>query len=230
MATDQETPGTEAPPAGEPAAPESAPNSSTGGGIKAWLPLIVTIITMPALAYVTTVFVLMPRMRKAVAAATAAATNSTAAAVSTTEAPAAEAKPAPAAAESKGKGNEKGKDKEGGGVNATLKEAGVKITTDGKITVPLTKILVNLSGTMGSRYLLTSLTLAGDKQDFADQILNNQAQLIDLASGILSAKTIADLEKPEARTVIRSELKTVFNNALGSGTVKDVYFTEFAIQ
>ena len=42
--------------------------------------------------------------------------------------------------------------------------------------------------------------------------------------------TIADLEKPEARTVVRSELQTVFNNALGAGTVQDVYLTEFAIQ
>jgi len=229
MATEQETPAAATPSEGDQAA-ESTTSGSSGGGLKAWLPLIVTIVAMPALAYATTVFLLLPKMKKAVAAATAATTNGTVAVASAIETPAAADKPAPApkAAEGKAKGGEKGKEGEAG--NAGWKEAGVKTASDGKITVPLNKILVNLSGTMGSRYLLTSLTLAGDRQDFPDLILNNQAQLVDLASGVLSAKSIADLEKPEARTVIRSELETVFNNALGGGTVKDVYFTEFAIQ
>jgi flagellar FliL protein len=229
MATpNQETPGADAPPAGEEKPTESAPNSSTSGGLKGWLPLIVTTITMPALAYATTVFVLLPKMQKAVVAVSAAATNTTVATTPAPQSPSAEAKPPPSAS----LGKARAKSAEGGkeALDATLKAAGVKVTSDGKITVPLNKILVNVSGSMGSRYLLTSLTLASDKEGFGELILNNEAQLVDLASSVLSAKTIADLEKPEARTVIRLELETVFNNALGARTVQDVYFTEFAIQ
>jgi flagellar FliL protein len=229
MATNpQDTPAAAAPPAGggEKAA-ESAPSPSSGGGVKAWLPLIVTVVTMPALAYCTTAFVLMPRLQKQVAAAAAsiqpASTNTN------SNAHGAETKAAiPTPAKNSEKGGEKSK--EAGATEATLKERGAKVTSNGKMTVPLNKILVNIAGSMGSRYLMAGLTLASDKEGFGEVVLNNEAQLLDVAASVLSSKTIADLEKPEARTVVRSELQTVFNNALGAGTVEDVYLTEFAIQ
>jgi flagellar protein FliL len=227
MATDkQDAPVAATPPSegGEKTA-ESAPSPSSGGGIKAWLPLIVTVVTMPALAYCTTAFVLMPRLQKEAAAATAsmqpATTNST------STAHAGETKVAAPAKSSEKSGE---KSKEAGVTDATLKERGAKVTSNGKMTVPLNKILVNIAGSMGSRYLMAGLTLASDKEGFGEVVLNNEAQLLDVAASVLSSKTIADLEKPEARTVVRSELQTVFNNALGVGTVQDVYLTEFAIQ
>jgi flagellar basal body-associated protein FliL len=189
---------------------------------------------MPALAYVTTAFILMPRMQKAVATAVAAQAGPATPVTAAGAPPSAEVKPAVEAPApkpkeaAKDKAGEKGK--EADGLDPALKERGAKITTAGKMTVPMNKILVNISGSMGSRYLLASLTLASDKDGFGQLILNNEAQLLDLAAGVLGSKTIADLEKPEARTVVRSELQTVFNNALGPNTVQDVYLTEFAIQ
>ena len=53
---------------------------------------------------------------------------------------------------------------------------------------------------------------------------------MDLATGALSSKTISDLEKPGARNVIRAELMTVINNALGGPAVQEIYITEMAIQ
>ena len=53
---------------------------------------------------------------------------------------------------------------------------------------------------------------------------------MDLANGALMTKTIADLEKPGSRNVIRSELLTVFNNALGGPVIQEIYITEQAIQ
>lgn len=229
MATnDPETPGTAAPPTGgDEKSAESSPGSSPAGGIKAWLPLIVTVVTMPALAYCTTSFVLVPKLKKEAAAATAssqpATTNSTA------ETPAIETKPA-AAAPPKSSDKSAEKSKDASATDAALKERGVKVTSNGKTTVPLNKILVNIAGSMGSRYLMATLTLASDKQGFGELVVDNEAQLLDLAAGVLSSKTIADLEKPEARTVVRSELLTVFNNALGADTVQELYLTEFAIQ
>src|ERR1700678_3395540 len=41
-----------------------APEAKASGGFKAWLPLVVTVVTMPALAYATTVFVLVPKMQR----------------------------------------------------------------------------------------------------------------------------------------------------------------------
>ena len=97
-------------------------------------------------------------------------------------------------------------------------------------SVTLNKLLVNVAGTMGSRYLLTSLTLLGDAADLSGRVAQHEAQLRDMASGVLNTKTIADLEKPGARNLIRGELLAGFNTIMGSSAVREIYFTEFAIQ
>ena len=100
-----------------------------------------------------------------------------------------------------------------------------------KTTVPLSaKILVNVAGTMGTRYLLASLTLVGSNPELKTLVERNDPELRDRAASALSVKTINDLEKPGARNLIRTELLSVFNNVLGEGAVTDIYFTEFAIQ
>jgi flagellar FliL protein len=171
-----------APAAGAPAAPS--------GGIKAWLPLIVMTLLMPALAFAMTNFVLVPKLQKGLGVSGSPSTTETASAP-------------------------KGK-----------KEApGVKTES-----IPMNKLLVNVAGTMGARYLLVSLSVAGSGSDFKAQMDAHDAQLRDMAQSALSTKTLADLEKPGARNMIRNELLTGFNNILGDGTVQEIYFPEFAIQ
>jgi flagellar FliL protein len=115
---------------------------------------------------------------------------------------------------------------------ATPAKPGVKpaVGTGDRISVPMNKVLVNLAGSMGSRYLLASVTLVGTRLDFEKFVESHKAQLTDLAAGILSAKTMEDLEKPGARNTVRSELLAAFNTALGEGTVQELYLTEFAVQ
>ena len=195
------------------AAPTEATTEKTakpsGGGFKAWLPLIITALTMPALAYAMTTFVLAPKLQRAI--------SSTSVETASAEAsPAKGEKKAGAEAESKGKN-----------AGAAANAKGGKQT---KVTVPLGKVLVNISGSMGTRYLMANLTLVGTAADFKDKIEANKDQLLDVASGTLGAKSINDLEKQAARNVLRSELLLAFNAAVGDGTVKDIYITEFAIQ
>jgi flagellar protein FliL len=185
----------EAAPGEEGEAEAAAPKST--GGLKAWLPLIITVATMPVLAFATTRFILLPKMEYALAksngeTATDAAADS-----------------AGAASKEDGKGAAPGKT---------------------KVMVPMSKMLVNVAGTMGTRYLMTSVTLVGNTPDFKNKIEENKDQLLDLAANTLSTKTISDLEKPGARNVIRSELITVLNNALGGSLVQEIYITELAIQ
>jgi flagellar FliL protein len=157
-----------------------------------WLPLIITVVIMPVLAFAMTRYVLVPQMRKALfrpltAAAAAEVTGTNA----TTP----------------------------GGLEGTVKQ-----------TVAMNKILVNVAGTMGTRYLMTSITLVGTDPTLKDKIELNLPQLQDLATSTLSTKTISDLEKPGARNVIRAELMEVFNNALGTPLIKEIYITELAVQ
>jgi flagellar basal body-associated protein FliL len=170
--------------------------TASSGGFKTWLPLLATVLVMPALAYATTQFILLPKIKQAMSQDAAASPGEPDAAAS--------------------------KQKDGSAGAASGKE---------KVLAPLPKkILVNVADSMMTRYLTMSLTLVGNTPDFKDRITKNQDQLMDLANGALMTKTIADLGKPGARNVIRSELLTIFNNALGGPVIQDIYITEQAVQ
>ena len=94
----------------------------------------------------------------------------------------------------------------------------------------MNKLLVNVAGTLGSRYLLVSISAESTDPDFQQKMTDNDPALRDMASSALASKTLADLEKPDERNLIRTELLTGFNNILGSDEVQQLYLTEFAIQ
>ena len=174
---------------------------AAAGGIKAMLPLILNVVLMPVMAYVMTVFVLLPKING----------NSVRA----------EAK-----VEDGGHGEAAGS----GGHGDASKGGGHGAGKD-KAIVPLSsKVLVNVSGTGGTRYLLANITIVGSSAQLKDRIEKADAQLRDVASSVLAVKTIADIDKPGARNLIRTELVSAFNGVLGEGMVKEIYFTEFAIQ
>lgn len=140
------------------AAAANGARQNSSGGLAAWVPLIVTIVLMPVLAWATTTFLIVPKLQKSLGLAPGSSS----------------AKEAPAG-ESHGK-------------------AGEAAAPSDLVTI--NKLLVNVSGTLGSRYLLTSFTVAGSGPEFRAKMEKHDAQLRDLACGILSTKTINDLEKP----------------------------------
>lgn len=194
---------------------KAAKPAAAGGGMKAMLPLVISIVLMPVLAYVMTVFVLLPKL-KASAGGSAAV----------------KADEHGDAAKSDGHGAPSKPDEPGGhgDAKAPAESGHGGATAKGSSKVALSKIVVNVSGTMGSRYLMTSVTLVGSSKDFKDVIEENKDKLLDIASGSLSSKTIADLEKPGARNHIRAELMTLFNNSLPSPLVKEIFITDMAVQ
>jgi flagellar FliL protein len=166
------------------------PAVAKSGGVGAWLPLIITIVLMPALAFGVAQYVILPQLQKGLGIKNDSTSSS------------------------------------GSGSGESHKEA----ANSKEESVLMNKMLVNVAGTMGARYLLVSISVAGSASDFKDKMTERDAQLRDMACGTLATKTLADLEKPGARNLIRSELITGFNNILGDSMVKDIYFTEFAIQ
>lgn len=115
----------------------------------------------------------------------------------------------------------------GGGAHGGGKASPAK----GRITVPLGgKVLVNVAGTAGTRYLVATMSLVGKAVDFKDNVERNDPQLRDAAASILSSKTLGDVDKPGMRNIIRAELISAFNDILGKESVIDIYLTEFAIQ
>ena len=165
----------------------SVPPAAASGGFKAWLPLILTMLLMPALAFGVAQYVILPQLQKGLGMKAAA-------------------------------GGESG--------GAAKKDAvGTK-----EESVVMSHLLVNVADTMGARYLLVSLSVVGNSSDFKQKMLDHDAQLRDMACGALATKTLADLEKPGERNLIRTELITGFNGILGDSVVQEIYLTEFAIQ
>src|ERR1035438_4872838 len=132
MADDRKNPGAESAAEAAPAAPS--------GGIKNWLPLILAIVLMPALAFGMTKFVIVPELQKSLGI------------------------------KDPGESGSGGKSKSGADAK--------------KMSVPFNKLLVNIAGTMGSRYLLVSVTVVGTGGEaFKTKITENDAQLRDMAMG-----------------------------------------------
>lgn len=178
--------------ADEAAEKPAAPPPKTSGGVMAWLPLFITILLMPALAYGVAQYVLLPQLQKGLGIKTTAAAT--------------------------------GSSSSSGGETKT-EGSGAKTES-----VLMSKMLVNVAGTMGARYLLVSVSVSGTGKNFKQEMDDHDAQLRDMACSSLATKTLADLEKPGARNLIRTELINGFNNILGDSSVQDIYFTEFAIQ
>ena len=181
----------------KPAESAAASPPPAAGGFKAWLPLILTVVLMPVLAWATTTFLLLPKLKAGLGTQTAHARE--------------------------------GGEVEHGGHGSESGSRG-NIGAKPKTKHQLDKMVVNVSGSGGARLLLVSLTLAGNGSDFRSKVEENTDQLRDIASGILGNKTITDLERPDARNVLRAELLSQFNAALGDGTVAEIYITEMAIQ
>ncbi len=224
-----------------PAAPAAAPAGGGGGGIKALLPLILTVVLMPVLAYAMTMFVLVPKLQKATVHARSGGEGAEGGEGEHGEGGEGGGKGEHGKAEVKEEGHggkkaeegKKGEKEKEGGKKEKEKEGGGhggKGGGGGKPSVQFGKVLVNVAGSLGSRYLLTNFTLVGSGSEFKDKVENNKDQLMDMTIGALRTKTITDLEKPGAANLIRTELISVFNGVLGNGTVKEIYFTEFAIQ
>ncbi|MGE3310446.1 MAG: flagellar basal body-associated protein FliL [Limisphaerales bacterium] len=183
-----------------------APAQASGGGIKGWLPLIVTLLAMPALAFATTKYIILPQIHSAMGATADAGAH--------------------------GDGDEHAEEDAGGhgGGSSSHGSSGGDHGGKGKATATLNKMIVNVAGTMGTRYLVASVTLVGSGGDFKNRVDEHRDQLLDVATGTLSNKTISDLEKPGARNEVRAELLSVFNTVLGANAVREIYITELAIQ
>jgi flagellar protein FliL len=192
-----------------PAAPEKAGGEAhaaapaKSGGIKAMLPLILAVVVAPATCWAVAEFVLLPRLQQKLAAAQSG------------ELPEAHAEKPAAKAHGEKKGH--------GGKESAEEGAGD--------VYEFSNVVVNLAGTMGTRYLKASFVITGTKPDTINEIFtSNKAKLTDVTLGVLSSQTLADLEEPGSKNVLREKLITAYNQALGSRVAEQVYFSDFVVQ
>ncbi len=192
----------EAAPAADKASDKAAPAAPAGGGIKALLPAILAIVLAPALTWAVAQFVLLPKFRSSLAEAASADPSAASA-----HAPAAKAAKA-----EKSSGHGKGE--------KPAEPAGYRFEG----------IVVNLSGTMGTRYLKASFLVTSEDPSLTARFDAAKPQLGDVTLAVLSSLTLADLEEAGSKNIIRERLLAAYNQALGVKIAENLYFSEFVVQ
>lgn len=115
-------------------------------------------------------------------------------------------------------------------VPASLGHRSSKDVAPGAPAYEFSNVVVNLAGTMGTRYLKTSFLVTGADAGIKATFENNKPRLTDVTLNVLSSLTLADLEQPGARNIIREKLVLSYNQALGRKVADQVYFSDFVVQ
>ncbi len=97
-------------------------------------------------------------------------------------------------------------------------------------TYEFSNVVVNLAGTMGTRYLKTSFVVTGSDAALASIFEGEKARLTDVTLNVLSSLTLADLEEPGSKNVLREKLVAAYNQTLGRKVADQVYFSDFVVQ
>ncbi len=182
----------------------AVPAVAKPSALYAWLPVIAVVLLAPVATWAAVEFVVFPRLQKKIAALPPVDLAAATAAAATAET-------------TGGKSGKGGKDgKEGKDAAAANYE--------------FQNVVVNLAGTMGTRYLKTTFMVTGVDASIKTTFEAAKPRLLDITNNVLSSLTLADLEEPGARNVIREKLVAAYNQALGKKVADQVYFSDFVIQ
>ncbi len=187
------------------AATPAAAAAPSGGALKAALPALLAIVLAPAATFAVAQFVLLPRFEASLQSALAADPAAPGAK------PAATAPAAPARGSSGAKSGPPAKIGEGNSYR-------------------FENVVVNLAGTMGTRYLKVAFLVTGERNDVVARFDSARPQLGDVTLAVLSSLSLADLEEPGSKNIIRERLLAAYNQALGARVVDNLYFSEFVVQ
>jgi flagellar FliL protein len=109
-------------------------------------------------------------------------------------------------------------------------KAGDKKAADPGPTYQFDNVVVNLAGTMGTRYLKTSFLVTGSDASLSTKFEAARPQLGDVTLAVLASLTLADLEEPGSKNIIREKLISAYNQALGQKLAENLYFSDFVVQ
>lgn len=105
---------------------------------------------------------------------------------------------------------------------------GKSATTLGE-TVELPPFIVNLVGE-GGRYVKVVMVLQVSSAATKEELTNRAPQVKDSVIGVLSSKTPDEVLTPEGKLELKLELVKRINQAITSGVVTEMFFTEFVVQ
>ena len=101
---------------------------------------------------------------------------------------------------------------------------------EAEATVDLGKFVTNVGGSGSSSFLRINLALASANPEIKEILKSREVPLRDAVITVISAQSLADMEKTNGREETRRLLLDRINGILGGPVVSQIYFTEFVIQ
>lgn len=92
------------------------------------------------------------------------------------------------------------------------------------------ELLVNPTGTSGTRFLSASIGLEVSDRETVQQLEEQKMPVRDLLITILSSRTVEQLTNATERETMRQEIANRLNGLLGPAKVSAVYFVDYVLQ
>ncbi len=181
----------------------AAPAAAAKGDKMPFISLVLALVLAPAITFGVAKFVLIPALK-------------------------AELNPDAAHGEEHVAEAEEGHGEEGGGHGGGHDEEG-EAKGDAK-SYAFENMVVNLAGTMGTRYLKCSFVVTGRDNGLRSAFDARKVQLTDVTLSVLSSLSLVELEEAGAKNLLRERLVNSYNQALGKALAEQVYFSDFVIQ
>lgn len=108
--------------------------------------------------------------------------------------------------------------------------AKLHVETGEKHLVEFPDLIVNINGTVGTRFLRVNFSIESMNPKIEEQVEKNLPAMRDLATTVLRHLTMADLERPNIMDTVRNQLKQGFDQVLQPPMVDEIYFTQFVVQ
>ena len=101
--------------------------------------------------------------------------------------------------------------------------------SSGKI-VALDNIIVNPSGSQGTRFLMVGVAFAVENEEVEKRLHAHEVELRDKVTGILESQTLQMLTTPGARDTLKIRIAAVAQPLAGPKAVLRVFLPQFVIQ
>ncbi|MDD2620550.1 MAG: flagellar basal body-associated FliL family protein [Syntrophomonadaceae bacterium] len=95
--------------------------------------------------------------------------------------------------------------------------------------VEVGEFTTNINDVSGQRFLKVKVAVEVSSEKDKEKITKFLPIIKDSILGIISAKTVADLDVRN-RTNLKAEIKKDLNKKIGGDTIRNIYFTDFIMQ
>jgi len=96
--------------------------------------------------------------------------------------------------------------------------------------VEIKEFVVNIIGEDTTHYVKASLSLELDKDSTLDEVNKRMPQIRDAILLLISNKTFAELQDIQGKNQVKAELKSKINSFLKTGSISNIYLTDFVVQ